>query len=271
MTRTRVQPRVRPVLLAAGWAGVAWLILVAPGNVVMRLVFGMFDDPLLVRQVLFAALGLIVALVTGYYGLRTSTRRPDARPDGTIRPARWVTAVTWAAATVPLLGFAVPHLLWALGVPFGITGSKAKAIDAASSASVVFWGLLVAGPMAGGLLTLGLIRPWGQVVPSWVPRAAGRRVPRWLPVVPPAVVGMLVGQYGAMMSGCLALGFTRRCAPDGGTEALDSNWALSATYPVFLLWGGFLLAAVVGYVHTTRASGRLGFVASHEGTKLNLR
>ncbi|MBE1603951.1 hypothetical protein [Actinopolymorpha pittospori] len=248
-----MESRVRPVLLAAGWAGAAALILVAPGNLVMRLVFGKFDDPSLVRQVLLAALGLMVALATGYYGLRTSNRPPDARPDGTLRPAPWVKAVTWAAAAVPLLGFSVPHMLWGLGVPFGVAETEAIK-DASSGASVAFWGLLVAGPAAGGLLTLGLIWPWGQIVPSWIPFAGGRRVPRLLPVVPPAVVGILVGQYGAMMSGCLAFGFTRTCAPDGGTQALEGNWAFSGTYPVFLLWGGFLLAATAGYVHTTRAS-----------------
>ncbi|MBF8191393.1 hypothetical protein ITP53_37985 [Nonomuraea sp. K274] len=75
-------------------------------------------------------------------------------------------------------------------------------------------------------------------------------MPRVLAVVPAAAVGLLVGQYGAMMTTCLAFGFTPICAPDGGTEALDGSWGFAGTYPVFLLWGCSLLAATVGHLHT---------------------
>ncbi|TFH54008.1 hypothetical protein E4J66_01735 [Actinomyces viscosus] len=33
------------------------------------------------------------------------------------------------------------------------------------------------------LACLGLCRPWGERLPSWVPGAGGRVVPRWLPVI----------------------------------------------------------------------------------------
>lgn len=82
------------------------------------------------------------------------------------------------------------------------------------------WVFLIAGPAAGAVLTLGLIRRWGRVAPSWVPLVGGRRVPRWLPV------------------------------------ELDGNWAFAGTYPVFLLWGVSLLLAAAGYADTTRRSQR---------------
>ncbi|MFI7638840.1 hypothetical protein [Nonomuraea sp. NPDC049400] len=247
-----MRSRARPVLLVAGWTGAAALVLVAPGNLVMRLVFGKLHDPALVRQVLLSVLGLLLALVTVRYGERSRPRRLERRGDGTVRPAPWARAVTWAAAGVPVLGFAVPHLFWGLGVPLGVAMESGAGL-AGLGGSAVFWGLLVAGPVAGAGLTLGLISRWGQVVPAWVPLAGGRRVPRVIAVAPPVLVGLLVGQYGAMMTNCLAFGVTRTCAPGGGAEILDGSWGFSATYPVFLVWGASLLAAGVGYLHTTCA------------------
>jgi hypothetical protein len=66
-------------------------------------------------------------------------------------------------------------------------------------------------------------------------------------------VGLLVGQYGAMMTSCLAFGITRTCAPEGGADVLDGSWAFAGTYPVFLAWGVCLLGAALGYVHTRRS------------------
>ncbi|MEO3790877.1 hypothetical protein ABGB14_11720 [Nonomuraea sp. B10E15] len=242
-----MRPHARPALLTAGFAGAAALALVAPGNLVMRLAFGKLDDPALGRQLLLTALGVLLALATVRHGSRPLSREPD----GTVRPARWARAATWAAAGVPVLGFSVPHLLWGLGVPFGVAGPSAAGL-AALRGSPVYWGLLVAGPVAGGLLTLGLISQWGQIVPPWVPWLGGRRVPTGLAAVPALAVGLLVGQYGAMMTSCLAFGITRTCAPEGGAEVLDGSWAFAGTYPVFLAWGVCLLGAAIGYVHTRR-------------------
>lgn len=240
----------RLALLVLGWAGAAWLTLVVPGNLVMRLVFGQTGDPALPGQVLAVALGLLLGLATLRYGARTAPRPPRRRADGTVRPEPWTRAATWAAAAVPVLGYTVPHLLWGLGVPFGVAaGSRAEL--AALAGSATYWVLLVAGPVAGAVLTLGLAARWGQVVPRRVPWVGGRRVPRPVAVVPPVVVGLLVGQYGAMMTTCLAFGVTRTCAPGGGADVLDGSWAFAGTYPVFLLWGVCLLAAAAGHVRTT--------------------
>ncbi|MBF8185525.1 hypothetical protein ITP53_07200, partial [Nonomuraea sp. K274] len=158
-----MKSRTRLALLAGGWAGAAVLVLVAPGNLVMRLSFGKLDDPALGRQLLSTALGLLLGLATLRYGLRTATGVPRQRPDGTVHPALWARVVTWVAAGAPVMGFSVPHLLWGLGIPFGVA---AGAVVAGLGGSAVFWGLLVAGPVAGAVLTLGLISRWGQVLPG---------------------------------------------------------------------------------------------------------
>ncbi|WP_228010326.1 hypothetical protein [Nonomuraea phyllanthi] len=238
---------LRLLLIAAGWAAGAWLALVAPGNLVMRLSFGMLDDPALAAQIALTIGGVALVVAVERWRHRTAPRRPES---GT--PAAWARAVTIAAAAVPLFGFSLPHLLWVLGVPFGVTSTQAA--DIAGGGVSAGWTFLIAGPVVGAGLTSGLVKRWGQVIPSWAPLVGGRRVPRWLPVVLTVPVGLLIGQYGAMMTGCLTFGMARRCAPAGGTEVLDGNWGFTATYPIFLLWGALLLLAAAGYADTTRSS-----------------
>src|SRR5690606_5586783 len=55
------------------------------------------------------------------------------------------------------------------------------------------WGLtLSSGAWLGVVLTLGLIRPWGEVFPRWVPGLAGRRVPVAAAAVPGGLVAVML-------------------------------------------------------------------------------
>ena len=55
------------------------------------------------------------------------------------------------------------------------------------------WGLLLGGAAAlGAVLTVGLIRPWGEVFPRWMPGLAGRAVPVRAAAVPGGIVAALV-------------------------------------------------------------------------------
>lgn len=252
--RSRRLPRLLPI--AAGWAACALLCLVVPGNLVMRLVFGLTSDPALGQQVFAMVGGVLCGAAAEEHRRRTTPgcgtcgrgRTAIGRPDGTVVAPGWMRAATYAAAIVPLLGFTLPHWSWMLGIPLGTTESGA--ISAGIPFSLFLLGAL---PAAGAVLTLGLARPWGQRFPRWVPILADRRVPRGFAFAPPLAVGALVGQYGAMMTGCLAFGMTRRCDPQGSAAAaLDGQWAFAATYPVFLVWGLALLIAALGYWAMTR-------------------
>lgn len=173
--------------------------------------------------------------------------------DGWVRPARWLRRVGTAAVLVPLIGFAVPHWLWAAGIPFGTVE-----IDAIRAVSGSLWALGAAGA-AGALLTAGLTRRWGQVVPSWFPVAGGRPVPRLVVVVPALVVAALLLLYGMLLTGCTSatlLGATGSCYT-ADRNYLVANWAFTATYPVFLSWGATLGATVVGYHLLTRRRGQV--------------
>jgi hypothetical protein len=97
---------------------------------------------------------------------------PEPRP-ATRRPRGWA----WATCLVPVLGFTVPHGLWMLGI--GMPAEQLAEIrsDLDGSATIV---LPLAVPAIGGLVSLGLACPWGQVLPAWAPLVGGRRVPRSL-------------------------------------------------------------------------------------------
>ncbi|MFG2181513.1 hypothetical protein ACGFLS_22720 [Streptomyces abikoensis] len=104
--------------------------------------------------------------------------------------------------------------------------------------------------MAGellALLTLGLVRPWGEVLPRWMPLVGGRRPdPRTVTVA------------GGLGAGALALGLTQfalwwafphpNMTPGGNTLA-------GSLYLPLIAWGPLLAAVPLGYHRRRRAAG----------------
>ena len=267
MLTDRLAARWRHPVLALSWAAALMLLLVLPTNLIMRLVFLEPGDGWTVVTGIFSAVGGVcwswAALAyqrhtgtgCGRCGRRTSSPdplEPQARENPrVVAPSPLQRRITVGAALTPVIGFTVPHWLWALGVPFGASNAD----DMRESSATALW-VLGLVPLLGAGLTLGLIMSWGQRLPHGAPVVGGRRVPRWLAIVPPAVVGLMLAQYGAMMTRCAGatlVDMTQSCygyGPDYFTE----NWAFTATYPVFLVWGATLFAAAVGYFLTTRPS-----------------
>jgi hypothetical protein len=106
------------------------------------------------------------------------------------------------------------------------------------------WGLLLGGAAAlGAVLTVGLIRPWGEVFPRWMPGLAGRPVPIRAAAIPGGIVAALVTLAAlpmlvAMLSGDLAVG----------------DKVLSVLLFPFGIWGPALALAVWGYVAHRRST-----------------
>ncbi|GHG99484.1 hypothetical protein [Streptomyces lanatus] len=92
-----------------------------------------------------------------------------------------------------------------------------------------------------GLLTLGLVQPWGETVPRWIPRLGGRSVPPLAAVVP-ATLGALVSM-ATVYYFFLAIVFGG--FPPG--HSTTEKALLTASYLPLLAWGPLLGAVTYAY------------------------
>jgi hypothetical protein len=148
----------------------------------------------------------------------------------------------------------LPSGLWRIGLVFGFSmGIEAASGVNSSSGLVRGWGMvpvLVLTALSEGvaLLSLGLVRPWGETVPAWVPIAGGRRIPPTAATVV-ATAGALaltaiwtfatINFFVLTVSGSPSEGFL---FANGWWEAL-----LIACYVPLLLWGPLLLVLTRAY------------------------
>ncbi|MFI6511006.1 hypothetical protein ACIBCT_25660 [Streptosporangium sp. NPDC050855] len=176
-------------------------------------------------------------------------RRPSAITTEDLRRGR---RTTYVAAALPLL-YAVPRLLWALGVTFGLDEeTMAMAADPAGRTRELVFGAAAAG---GGLLTLGLTHRWGVRFPRMVPLLGGRRVPVTLAAVPAGLVSVvLVGAGFTMWRVPVAALLGTRLAGEAAFGI--GNWAAWLGNLVWLPWGVMLGLAVLAY--TRRRKGTTG-------------
>jgi hypothetical protein len=136
--------------------------------------------------------------------------------------------------TVAAAAMAVPYVLarasWL--TPWPLFGGSRDAFTANPDIQVV--GLMLGAAMfTGAILTLGLVVPWGERVPRWVPRAGGRAIPVALAAVPAATVAALF-TAGGVQSVTLAV----TGAVPIGTVLILPFWA----------WGPLLGLATWGYM-----------------------
>ena len=158
-----------------------------------------------------------------------------ARDHGSVSRAapRWGTWATVVAAVLPL-PYAATRLAWALGVPLG---TSAELLRLARGDAWFPAGALAAVAIGGAVLTLVLVRPWGERFPRWLPFVRGRRVPPALAVIPASLVSALVFAAGlGVLRAALRAGFD------------DEAWsAMGMVGLVWPLWGLALGAATLAY------------------------
>lgn len=162
-----------------------------------------------------------------------------------------------AAHLVPLV--LLPSGIWrvllgcGLSMGFSRATLEGQGFPGRGTLMVVFLTVLTE---ALALLTLGLVRPWGERVPRWVPFLAGRLVPR-TPVVIVATAGGLV--LTAIWTFAL-----RGVLIGGGLDEIPSKgWHTLAVacYLPALAWGPLLLWVTFLY-HRRRAASVADEVAS---------
>ena len=101
-----------------------------------------------------------------------------------------------------------------------------------------------------GVLCLGLIRPWGERVPRWVPRLGGREIPRILPLVVGGIGNALLYYINATLVirfGAVWLGLTEGQTPADGMNHWQLAILVAAYVPMLLLWAPALTVGLVGY------------------------
>ncbi|MFH8371012.1 hypothetical protein [Streptomyces sp. NPDC018031] len=181
--------------------------------------------------------------------LPAPTRRPSlATVPGVSRTARW--AARGAALTL------VPTGLWRTAIAFGAPsgfkeGDMLHVANYPSRYSLYLIGLSVFAELVG-LLALGLVQRWGEVMPPWVPWLGGRRIPPLAAVVPAATGALLVTLVSVA-------GASHWNSPDnmGGDLAPTGVawWVMTACYAPLLLWGPLLAVATVAYWRRRRSHG----------------
>ena len=118
----------------------------------------------------------------------------------------------------------------------------------ASATAYVLW--LEAIQVLAGTLCLGLIYPWGERVPRWLPLFGGREIPRLLPLAIGGtgnallyyINGTLVIRFGSVWLG-LAEGQT----PADGMNHWQLAILVAAYAPMLLLWAPALTIGLIGY------------------------
>jgi hypothetical protein len=161
------------------------------------------------------------------------------------RPPRWAVI---AAHLVPLttLGAGLWRLPVAAGLSMGVLVDGVPAhVHGWESVYVV--SLSVVSELAA-LLTLGLVRPWGERVPRWLPVLGGRRIPP-RPVVAVAATGAVVLEL------IWLFGFMNYVSHDRMT--FSSPWweaILIAAYLPLLAWAPLLGAVTWAYQRRRRGA-----------------
>lgn len=151
-----------------------------------------------------------------------------------------------AAHAVPLV--TLPSGLWRVALVAGLPVADMPVRGWGEALYVL--GLSVVSECLA-LLTLGLVRGWGEVVPGWVPLLGGRRVRP-----PAAVVPALLGAAGLfLITGWFVYAAYADLGP-GVTDSAVRQALLVACYAPLFLWAPLLLAVTVAYHRRRTGRGR---------------
>jgi hypothetical protein len=233
--------------VAGSWSAATLLLLVAfPLHLLFEIPAALAGRPSdwrdLGARLALVAGGVLVGGLANACGPRRESVAPGYRP-----VPRWARRWAYVAVALPVAGWAVPHGLWVLGVPLGISARKLG--DIQQNLSTATGVAITVVPPLAGLLVLGLVQRWGQQFPRWMPGLRGRRVPRLLAVVPAGIVAISLVTYGVLS---IAV-FGGQLLADGlRWSQVRADWAVIATLLVFLGWGVSLGVTTVGYLLATR-------------------
>lgn len=245
------------VLLAFAWTAAVILILVVPDyRVLAHLAYAILLrfaqlEWAVVNQLICMLGGILWAVTAVAYNRKIHAAcgycgRSDFPPAWMTpaKAARWGKWAVVVAVAVPMF-YALTRWAWALGFPLGL--SEEILLEGQATGAWNFGAGLGAVAAGGAILTLGLIRPWGERFPRWMLGVAGKRVPISLAVIPASLVALIVASAGMM--------FLRLPLLDNDSELLaGGNWAAILPELLWPIWGIALGAAA--YAYSLRRRGR---------------
>nr|RZI35894.1 hypothetical protein BJQ95_01700 [Cryobacterium sp. SO1] len=164
----------------------------------------------------------------------TTVADRKGRVDHAAKVPRWA---LWVAHAVPLC--VLPSEVWRLAMSIGIPVGFSDAVlredyDLPGWGAVYTIGLAVALECLA-LLTLGLVYPWGEVVPRWIPFIGGKSVPRTAAVIPAGIGATLITM----------ITFSQLAIWD--TVDSISLPLMGPSYAPILAWGPLLAVVTVAY------------------------
>jgi Protein of unknown function (DUF3995) len=157
------------------------------------------------------------------------------------------TGTAYAAAIVAF-AYALMSLYWALGghALVSTIGGYVEQFARRGGVLPVLVALAATlAKVAGGLLALALVRPWGRAVPR-----------RWLLTGSAGASVLLVG-YGGVNVLLGALVLSGVIHPAGSVDRMALRWHVAVWDLWFLVWGILLALATVGYWRLLRARGNV--------------
>ena len=170
---------------------------------------------------------------------RTGVERPPSAPAASGWSAGTVAA--YAAALVAF-AYALVSLYWAVGghgLVSTVGGYVEQFARRGGAVPVLVALAATAAKVAGGLLALALVRPWGRVVPR-----------RWL-LLGSAGASVLLVAYGGLYVLAGALVLSRVIHPGGSVDRAVLRWHVEVWDLWFLVWGILLALATAGYRRRT--------------------
>jgi hypothetical protein len=174
------------------------------------------------------------------------TDQPNGHPPAAPTRPRTTAWAAYAACALAWL-YAVPSAYWALGGTAGLDTlggaieQLARTRDPAGIALGLGAGVL---KVAGGLLALALVRPWGRAIPR---RLLGGVA--WSASVVLTCYGGLLVAVGAMV-------LTGLISPAGPVDRTALRWHVLLWDLWFLVWGLLLGVAAWQYGRDSRGRGR---------------
>lgn len=158
--------------------------------------------------------------------------RPGAAWTHPESAARWGRKVTIIAALMPL-PYGLARLTWFTPWPIAFPEGAG-------------WGIWLTGILlgfaseGGAILTRGLIRPWGEVWPRWVPALHGRPIPVAVPTFAALTASVMLALLTVYFAGTIA----------GG----EIDLLVIVAFVPLSLWGPLLAGAAMAYYYRRRTA-----------------